>query len=89
MDQRMRSQELAKEFKEKMVGKRYRHFKGNIYIVVEVAIHSETAEPMVIYKSGNDQSLVWTRPLDMFLSEVDREKYPDVQQKMRFEEIVD
>lgn len=87
MDQRMVSQEAAKEYKEKMVGKKYRHFKGNVYVVVDIAIHSESAEPMVIYKSDHDQSLVWARPLDMFLSEVDREKYPDVTQKYRFEEI--
>ena len=68
-----------------MVGKRFKHFKGNIYKVIEVGIHSEDAGCMVIYVSENDKSLVWVRPLEMFVSEVDKVKYPDVKQKMRFE----
>ena len=70
-----------------MVGFRYRHFKGDIYIVTNIAVHSETNEPMVIYKNFDNPKLVWCRPLSMFMSEVDHEKYPDVKQLMRFERI--
>ena len=68
---------------------RYRHFKGGIYVVTDIAVHSETEEPMVIYHSYDNQQFVWCRPLSMFLSEVDHKKYPDVKQKMRFERISD
>lgn len=84
MDIRMNNQKLAKEYREELVGKRFRHFKGGIYKVIEIGIHSEDAGCMVIYQSENDPSLVWVRPVEMFESEVDRVKYPDVEQKMRF-----
>lgn len=89
MDNRMRVQETAKFYKEKMAGKRYRHFKGGIYIVTDIAVHSETEKLMVVYKSFNDPTLTWVRPLDMFVSAVDKEKYPNVKQIMRFEELSD
>ena len=62
--------------------------KGTVYLVTDIAVHSETAEPMVIYKIFDNPDLVWCRPLDMFLSEVDHEKYQEVKQLMRFERIV-
>lgn len=86
-DKRMINQEKAKEYKEKMKNKKYLHFKGNIYIVRDIGIHSETAELMVIYYSYDNPENVWIRPLKMFLSEVDHEKYPEVKQKLRFEPI--
>lgn len=86
-DNRMINQITAEVYKERMVGKRYRHFKGGIYVVSDIAVHSETAELIVIYKSFDKPSLVWARPLNMFLSEVDRDKYPEVEQEMRFEEM--
>lgn len=76
-------EELRNEF----VGFRFRHFKGNIYLVTDIAVHTETDEPMVIYKDENDSSKVWCRSLEMFTSEVDHDKYPDAKQKMRFEKI--
>ncbi len=63
----------------------YRHFKGNYYIVEDVAKDSETEEDMVIYRKLYGDGSLWVRPKAMFLSEVDHTKYPDVKQRYRFE----
>lgn len=68
------------------VGAIYRHFKGHLYEVVGECTHSETLEKMVVYKDV-DTGLLWVRPIDMFLSKVDKDKYPDIKQKYRFEEV--
>ena len=68
-----------------MIGKVYRHFKGKEYKVLLIATDSETNEEVVVYEALYGRHLIWTRPMDMFLSEVDHEKYPDVTQKYRFE----
>lgn len=63
----------------------YRHFKGDYYLVEDVAQHSETGETMVVYRKLYGDGGLWVRPLDMFLAKVDREKYPNCQQTYRFE----
>ena len=63
----------------------YKHFKGNIYIVEDVAKDSETLEDVVIYRDLYGKGKLWVRPKSAFLSEVDHKKYPDVKQKYRFE----
>ncbi len=63
----------------------YRHFKGDYYLVEELAKDSETKEDVVVYRSLYEDGGLWVRPLSMFLSEVNHEKYPNVSQKYRFQ----
>lgn len=63
----------------------YKHFKGDYYIVEDVAIHSETKEKYVVYRGLYGESTLYIRPYEMFLSKVEKEKYPKVKQEYRFE----
>ena len=68
------------------VGNKYRHFKGHEYLVIAIAKDSETLKNIVVYKNLENGDC-WVRDYDMFNSLVDKEKYPDVEQEYRFEEI--
>lgn len=67
------------------VNKIYQHFKGNSYIVVDIAKGCETLEEVVVYRALYGEGQLWVRKLTDFSSEVDHEKYPDIKQKYRFE----
>jgi len=67
------------------IGRVYRHFKGDYYLVEGLAHDSESGVPCVIYRKLYGDGGLWVRPLEMFLSRVDREKYPEVRQEYRFQ----
>ena len=74
------------------IGKIYRHFKNKLYKVIDIVYDSESNndeeyKKVVIYQALYGDNLKWARPYDMFNSLVDREKYPDVEQEYRFEEV--
>ena len=53
------------------IGKKYRHFKGNEYLILHLAKHSETMEPLVVYQALYGDYGVWVRPLEMFLEQIE------------------
>ncbi len=73
-------------------GNIYKHFKNKYYLVINVvndceSNNDEEYKKIVIYKALYGEYLTWARPYEMFASEVDNEKYPDVKQKYRFEDV--
>ncbi|MBD5481763.1 MAG: DUF1653 domain-containing protein [Lachnospiraceae bacterium] len=68
---------------------RYRHFKGNCYQILAIAKHAEDATEQVVYQALYPPFTIYVRPLSLFMSEVDREKYPSATQRYRFELISD
>ncbi len=74
------------------VGQKYKHFKDKLYEVIAIAYDSESnndSDPrkVVVYQALYGEGLIWVRDYEMFASKVDKEKYPDVKQEYRFEEV--
>lgn len=67
----------------------YRHFKGNIYKVLGIALHTETGEELVIYQAQYGEYRLFARPIEMFSARLDKTQYPDASQTYRFEQIED
>lgn len=65
-----------------VAGERYRHFKGMEICILAIAKDTETLEEKVVYEHDGE---IWVRDMEMFLSKVDKEKYPNVTQEYRFE----
>ena len=63
----------------------YKHFKGDYYLVLDIVINSETMEEMVLYQQLYGDGKKYVRPKEMFLSKVDKVKYPNIEQEYRFE----
>lgn len=62
----------------------YKHFKGSLYQVITIAVHTETSDKLVVYRSIEKPERVFARPVSMFMSEVDHLKYPFIKAKYRF-----
>lgn len=77
------------EKREILKNRKYRHFKGKEYLVLDVALHTETEEELVIYRALYGKCKLYARPKEIFLSKVDKEKYPKVEQEYRLELIED
>ena len=71
--------------KEVLINRVYKHFKGDSYIVVDIAKNSENLEKMVCYRGLYEDGQLWVRPYEDFLEEVDHKKYPECKQKYKFE----
>ena len=78
---------IAKECKRRLPEPNdvYKHFKGNVVFIKDIAVDTESLQPVVVYTHNG---CVWSRPLKMFLSEVDKNKYPEVKAKYRFERLI-
>ena len=66
---------MTPEQAQTLVGREFVHFKGNRYRLVAIAKHSETLEPIVVYRALYGEGGVWVRPFAMFFEDVDRDGY--------------
>ena len=85
MHNRFMSGDIVQHFKREMLSEEDRADNMYLYEIIGVAIHSETREEMMVYRPLYGDGSMYVRPLEMFLSEVDHEKYPEVNQRYRFE----
>ena len=85
MENRFRPGDIVQHFKREMLSEEERAGDMYLYEIIGVALHSETREQMMVYRPLYGDGGMYVRPLEMFLSETDHEKYPQVKQKYRFE----
>lgn len=84
MNREFKSGDIVAHFKREQVDKTTNKY---LYRIITLATHTETEETLVIYEALYEPFGVFARPLDMFLSEVDHDKYPDIKQKYRFQQV--
>ena len=87
MTNRFNPGDIVQHFKRELLTEEERAGSMYLYEIIGVATHSETREPLMVYRPLYDDGGMYVRPLEMFLSEEDHEKYPEVKQKYRFEEV--
>jgi len=80
---------MSEEKREVKIHGIYKHFKNMYYIVEDVAYHSETQEEYVVYRRLYGDNSLWIREKNMFLSRVDKKRYPESSQDWRFELVED
>ena len=77
--------DIVKHFKRETLSTKELETNMYLYQIIGIAEHTETKEKLIVYKALYDKEFMCARPYDMFMSEVDKEKYPDIKQKYRFE----
>lgn len=87
MENRFRPGDIVQHFKREMLSEEERAGDMYLYEIIGVALHSETREQMMVYRPLYGDGGMYVRPLEMFLSETDHEKYPQVKQRYRFEKV--
>ena len=85
INDRLKVGDVVKHFKREFLPPEQLGSSKYLYVIQSLAINSETGEQMVVYKALYDSQVIYVRPLDLFTSEVDSEKYPEIHQKYRFE----
>lgn len=85
IENRAEAQRKAEEIRIERAGRTYRHFKGGLYVLDTIAVDSEDSTLKVVYHSKMEPSKVWVRPIEMLDSKVDKVKYPNASQELRFE----
>ena len=86
-DRRLHAGDVVQHFKREMITEEEAKANMYLYKIVGIAEHSETREMMVVYQALCGDFKMYVRPYTMFMSPVEREKYPDVKQEYRFEKV--
>ena len=89
MNNRFHPGDIVQHFKRETLDEEALAQNKYLYKIIGIATHSETGEAMMVYQPLYEDKGMYVRPLEMFLSEVDHEKYPDIKQKYRFEKVSD
>lgn len=89
MENRFKPGDIVQHFKRETLDAEAFAQNKYLYRIIGIATQSETGEPMMVYQSLYDKQDMYVRPLEMFLGEVDHEKYPGIKQKNRFEKVTD
>lgn len=70
-------------------GQIYKHFKSNKYKIIAIAYDCETTKKVVVYQALYGEGKIWVRDYEMFISKVEKDKYPECNQEYRFELVND